>query len=844
MSKLLKALAALVFILLIAVAVLVVLIDPNDYKAELQDVARKQNIDLKLQGDLSWQLWPSLGIEVGKISATPLTPYNMPQNKMARRPLAEIEHLSASVQVMPLFKGRIAIDGIVVDQAHFSLRVDHQGRGNWQLAQQTPQKVLQTQQTASKAAQSLADQQPASASAATPAESASAKPLELAIDSIELRQISADYTDLQKDQKLSLQQLNIIIKQFNNSDQPFSLQLDWQTAINDKANQAVIDNRGELSTTMTLSQDFSRYSFASTALNTELSGKAAGHNIQQLKFAATDFNLDGQAFPLQLDWQVDLAEPATNSSGQLSGQLQLPQDLALIKISDAQLTSTLKGHGHSSKQQLQLSLDILNAKGDNDQTTQLTGQLKTQPLNLKQLLGSIGQTAPQTADPKALTAISFSSDFSSDLNNLNLNKLLLQLDDTRISGSAKIQQFDSKTALPKVIATLSGGKIDVDGYLPPEASTADKVVAAAKATSKTPSQSPAATANSTSKTSAHAPSRSAPSSEVIIPVADLQPLRLNIGVDFNEMTLKKMRFQQADVKVTANKGLVRLKKLNANFYKGTIKVDGMLDGRKGTQHQAILKSKGTVSNIELAPLLKDLQLDEEYQLAGQLSANFNGRSGGVTEAQLMKLLVGKASVNSPQLTLKPINIEQKYCAVIQASKKEGSQQAWPEQTLINKFNGSASIKNQRLNIPAIDAEVVNLKLGAQGDVNLDSGDFEIIFPLTLTQAWTSEAGCRTKEKFLIGRKLELLRAKGNLADENPTDSIGQNPEGVRDLAEAALKYNLERKLGKKLGLTPAKSNDANGDGKEAEKIDSRDALRGLFDSYINRKLKEQEEKNK
>ena len=819
MSKLLKIFAAIFTLIFVAVIALILLIDPNDYKQELQDLAAEQGITLQLKGNLSWQLWPNLGIQVEQISVTPKLPSALKQNKMALRPIADIARLSASVQLLPLFSGAIAVDGIVIEKAHFYLEKDNNGRGNWEL----PSDAEKTQ-AAALAQPTATISEPNSETAATNSS------LNLAISSIELRQISADYVDRTTDQQLSLQQLNIVIKQFNLEQTPFSVQLDWQTRIDDKTSNSLIDNSGELSTQMTLSQDFESYTFADTQLTTELSGQASGHTINAVTFSANDFNLNNSAFPLQLDWNLDLAEPQVNNSGKLSGQLRLPADLSLVQLSDGLLESTLTGNGETSAQQLALTLDVSLPPKDSTATTTTTvsGNIKSEPINLKQLLTVLGQTPPNTNDSKALTQISFQSHYLSDLNNLKLQQLSLQLDDTRISGSIDIKEFDSSTALPQVIARLQGDKIDVDRYLAPtpvasaEQGQAVKT-ADAKASATKPTVAPATTT----------PTQN--SSAIIIPVADLQPLRLDIGVDFKQMKLKKLHFKEAKVKLSADKGLLRLQQLQAKFYKGSIKVSAQVDGRAGSKNKATLKSTGAFTNIELAPLLKDLELDQDYQIGGRLSAQFNGVSSGVTDTMIMRNLVGKAGLNSPELTLKPINIEQQYCALVQASKIQGNQAQWPKQTVISNFNGSATIKNQLLKIPAVAAEVVNLKLGARGDVNIDNGNFEIIFPLTLTKAWTSDTGCRTNEQFLIGRKLELLRAKGNLSDENPTDAIGQNPEGVRDLAKAYVQYQLQKSLADKLGLTPGSNSGE--DGKAPEKVDTRDAIRGLFDSYINKKMK-------
>lgn len=850
MNKLIKVVAALFTLVIVAVAALLLLVNPNHYKGQLQTLAREQGIDLKLQGDLSWQFWPNLGIQVSQVSASPLLPAQL-SNKMAVKPLATIDQLSASVQVMPLFSGSIAVDGISIDKAHFNLVVDKNGRGNWELPSKAEQAALANahsqansgQANSGQASNTAANSNGAAGSQATSntethAET-NAEPgkLNLAINSIELKQISAEFNDQSQDLTLALQQLNLSINNFNLEEKPFSVALNFRTALDNSASKLQLQTSGDLSTNMTLSSDFSRYTFNNTRLNTDINGMAAGQNIEQLNFNASDVNLNDNAFPLELSWAVQLAEPNARSTGKLNSQLRIPADMALIQLMDATLASELtsvsneKSSKKQSQQQLSFNANIKDPKGE----PTINGTIALQEFNLKQLLESIGQTAPATSEPKALTRISLSANYDTDLNNLTLSQLALKVDDTQINGQAQVLEFDSKTALPKVIAKLSGDKINVDHYLAPEVAEVAEVVKATEKTTAAPAAKSAGSANSQAASTTVATTAKA-KPVIVIPVDDIQPLRLDIGVNFNDMILKKMRFEQAKLQINANQGLLQLKQLDANFYKGSIAISADLDARTGTANKATVKSSGQFSGIELGPLLKDLQLDEEYQVAGTLGASFSGSSAGVTDTQLMKLLDAKVDMNSPQITVQPINIEQQYCALVQATKQEANKAEWPKQSVISNFKGGATIKNENMNIPAISGEIVNLKVGAYGDVNLDSGQYEILFPITLTQAWTSEEGCRTKEKFLIGRKLEWFRAKGNLDDSNPTKNIGANPAGLADFSAALFQHTLS----KKLGLTPKNDSADGGDAKPAEKIDTRDVIRGLFDSY----LPKQAEKNK
>jgi AsmA protein len=67
--KWLKGFFALIVILLLVVTAgitfLLVGIDPNSYKPELEKLARKNNVELSIAGDLSWSFFPNLAVQAG-----------------------------------------------------------------------------------------------------------------------------------------------------------------------------------------------------------------------------------------------------------------------------------------------------------------------------------------------------------------------------------------------------------------------------------------------------------------------------------------------------------------------------------------------------------------------------------------------------------------------------------------------------------------------------------------------------------------------------------------------------------------------------------------------------------
>jgi len=67
-SKWLKIIALSLLVLIItAVVAINSLINPNDYAADIEAVAEKNRIKLEIQGDISWQFFPQLGISVKQV---------------------------------------------------------------------------------------------------------------------------------------------------------------------------------------------------------------------------------------------------------------------------------------------------------------------------------------------------------------------------------------------------------------------------------------------------------------------------------------------------------------------------------------------------------------------------------------------------------------------------------------------------------------------------------------------------------------------------------------------------------------------------------------------------------
>ncbi len=129
--KLLKLLGGLllglVLLLIVAVVVASWLINPNDYKPQIQELVQQQTgRELQLEGDLAWTLFPWLGIDIGRVSFS-----NAPAFVEESPLFAAVQHVQVQVRVLPLLTGELKLNTVRLEQVELWLAKDAQGATNW-----------------------------------------------------------------------------------------------------------------------------------------------------------------------------------------------------------------------------------------------------------------------------------------------------------------------------------------------------------------------------------------------------------------------------------------------------------------------------------------------------------------------------------------------------------------------------------------------------------------------------------------------------------------------------------------------------------------------------------------
>ncbi|MBO0493122.1 AsmA family protein [Pseudomonas sp. Marseille-Q1929] len=283
------------------------LFDPNDYKDEIRQIARdKAHIELTLNGDIGWSLFPWLGLELHEASVATLT--------TPTQPFADLQMLGLSVRVLPLLRREVQMSDVRVEGLNLRLNRDKQGHGNWEdIGKNAP--VASTETTA-----------PASTPAEPAAEPKAEKPpqpIRLDIDSLTINNARVEYNDEQTGKQFSAESIQLSSGAIHDGASiPVKLTAFFGS------NQPVMRVKTELNGNLRIQRALKRYQFE----DMRLSGEATGEPLQG---KTVTFSTQGQ---LLVDLAANVAE-WTNlklSANQLRA-------LGELKVNDLDKTPQLSG---------------------------------------------------------------------------------------------------------------------------------------------------------------------------------------------------------------------------------------------------------------------------------------------------------------------------------------------------------------------------------------------------------------------------------------------------------------------------------------------------------------------
>lgn len=791
---------SLVLIIALAAIALFVFIDPNDYKKEIADLVKdKTDMTLALNDRLEWALWPNIGIKLGKMSLT---------DDQAKETLVAVDKAATSVQVMPLFSGKIAINAVSLDGARIRFIQHADGSTSWDrmLAKLNSDEKSESQN------------------------------VDFNIKALDIKNTSVFLKDEKLNIARSIGNVNASASDigFNT---PFPLSLDFTFKQQD-AEGKTLDAKNTLAATLTLNQEKQHYIIDKLTITSALTGtllpaptdidlkatvdadmlaeKIGVKNILlNVKYADKALRAPAQIdvsgnlladlkaslatlseMAIKAEWPdatrpenikatIDTALTANWAEGQVeASQLAIAASVSdkawpkPVQVSvDSPLSAnwlkgdvaipalTLKAIGVEAKGKLSASFPAMQSTEKNIAITQgmkFSGELNTNTFNPRQIMAALGIAAPQTADANVLKAVSLSTLIEGDDKKALLKNIRLKLDDSTLTGEAGI----SDLATLRQYARLSLDKMNVDRYLPPETTSA----------------------SSTQKASAST------GNEAVLPIALIKEQNLDIALNAGSLTAMSYPISGFRIAATAANGIVTISELKGNIYNGgftspiAINVQGS---------EPVLKLQPKLDHMEIGPLAKKL-LKKEL-LEGKASYTGNLTVRGNTINAWMKSVSGTSDLRFDDGVLHGVNAMQeavnalgKYQGLLALTGKDvDTLISKQKDTQIASFLANNTLENGALNSKDLKADLGKGKITGGGQFNLVTQEVDYRFNLNL-------------DKSVVGEKnaayaLPVI-CKGNLAG-NIATLCKLDAKAIGDIALKAAALKGLEKLGIKSNAT-------------------------------------------
>ncbi|MCL7462353.1 AsmA family protein [Pseudomonas sp. NW5] len=666
--------------------------------------------------------------------------------------LLHIDELGIAVQLLPLLRRDIQMDALRVEGLQLDLVRGHNGRGNWELP-------LTAGGSAGKSTDAPARPSASDTRSMENVPAASAPSATLRIDGLTLNNARIDYRDLASGQQLSLQGLQLQSSALA-ADNPADLRASGHLSLNQPALQA------RLSLQSTLQFD-------------------AGLRI--LRLEATDL-------------RGDLTSSALNGQPldlRLRGDLQL--DTARRTLSAQKL--------HMDANQLSL-LGQLELQGG--EAPRLSGELSIAAFDLRALLQQLRQTLPAMADEQALRQVALASRIQASPEQLRLQDLRLQLDDSQLDGQLQLTLSEP----PRLELTLAGNRLNLDRYLAPQAS--DERATADTGTPSAPRAPTTARASAGASSSAlpAVPTEERWSAEPLLDPASLRRLNGRLELALNQLTLRDLPFEQVTLKAEARNGRLSLEDAQADLLGGRLQLAGQLNSRATP---ATLALRLHSSGLDLARLLTQLEPSEPPALRGSLQLQAELSARGNSEQVLIGSLAGNARLQIDNGALNDANLEQQLCRGIALLNRKPLTQPFSERdTPLQTLSSSLRLQNGVAHSDDLLARLPGLTVKGAGDIDLRvlGLDYRLGVTLEGDQRAMPDPACQVNPRY--AGIAWPLHCRGPLelgARACRLDSEGLG-EIARQLAGSRLEEKLEEKLDEKLGdkLSP----------------ELKDALRGLF----------------
>lgn len=338
----------------------------------------------------------------------------------------------------------------------------------------------------------------------------------------------------------------------------------------------------------------------------------------------------GKPFPVELNFSLDSNKPDVTVTTQLAATVDANVPKKVYRLSDVSLNVDASGSaipggqqqvhlttgalvnlasGHLKVDQFKLQaagVDVVgHVEGSNIlKKPSFNGSLTVQQFSPRELMQRLAIKPPKTSDESVLNKASLQTQFQATLERAQLRNIRIELDDSTLTGKATVKQF----VKPVVAFNMTLDQLNVDRYLPP--STKKSKQDSEQFADKTKSDNQKA------------------SGPMKISLEPLKAFELDGRLTVGHLVVSNIEFNQAELAVTADNGVLTIKPLAAQLYSGNLHIESRVNAEGSAPGYSI---QGTLDNVHLGPLLQDLIGQDKLAALANLTMDLTASGDTIKE---------------------------------------------------------------------------------------------------------------------------------------------------------------------------------------------------------------------
>ncbi|MEM9057988.1 MAG: AsmA family protein, partial [Pseudomonadota bacterium] len=382
----------------------------------------------------------------------------------------------------------------------------------------------------------------------------------------------------------------------------------------------------------------------------------------------------------------------------------------------------------------------------------LTGALSVAEFSPAELMARLDIERPETADPGVLARASLSTDFSASATAAEFKRLVVNIDDTTVRGSAGVADFDSMA----LRFDLAVDAINLDRYLAPAEDGGQQ---------------------------------SGVAEDVAVPADALRDLNLQGTLKIGRLQAVGIKSTNVELGVNARDGAVRVFPSRAELYGGTYSGDVSLDA---SGEAPVLTMNEGLDSVQFGRLSEDLF--EKRNLSGAVSGRVSLTGTGGFVSELRRTLNGTMDFSFVDGAYEGTNIWYEIDKAVALVKRETPPPAPAEnRTVFSNLKGTATVTDGILKNDDLSMLLPFVEIAGNGQVDLP--EQAVDYQLNARVVEGDAADQVSSANDLVGYTIPL-RIRGPIADPSVKPEVG---EIVAQIIERKGREKVEEVISDKLG---------------------------------------------